>query len=269
MKLKLFAVIICVIGIFVVQLSIANADTTYGPVPATTAGRAILADGTTLADIDDGTITENLVNEVYPWADNETSNTLTLDLLQLSILTSTPSSPAAGRIYFVDNDTWDPCDIAGADNYYCIYDGADYIAIMDEDGTFFISSVELPSFSHFATGDAIYGDNSTPHVLTLEEMKGSVITNAGASQDKVYTCQPAGFGINFTVMVIAAYQMDLEPDGTETLWLNGAQMAAGEHIQNTADTKSDIMSCWSIESGDGTYEIFCKSDNANWVQATP
>lgn len=223
----------------------------------------------TLTDIADGTINENLVNEAHPWADNETSNTLTLDLLQLSILTSAPSSPAAGRIYFVDNDTYDPCDVVGTDNYYCIYDGAAYIAIMDEDGTFFISSIELPSFSHFATGDAAYSDNATPHVLTLEEMKGSIITNAGASQDKVYTCQAAAFGVNFMMMVITAYQVDLEPASGETLWLNGTQMAADEHIQNTADTKGDIMSCWSVESGDGTYEIFCKSDNANWVEATP
>ena len=71
------------------------------------------------------------------------------------------------------------------------------------------------------------------------------------------------------VQVIAAYQMDIEPDGTETLWLNGTQMAAGEHIINAADSKGDIMACWSVESGDGTYEIFCKSDNANFAEATP
>lgn len=233
-------------------------------------GSDVQAYEATLTDISDGIITENIVNETYPWADNETSNILTLDWLQLSILTSAPSSPSVNRLYIADNDTWDPCDIAGTVDYYCIYTtGSEYSAILMGDGSIPITSIELPSFSHYATGDATYNDTTTPHVLTSEEMKNSIITNAGATQDRVYTCQPAGFGYNFMPMVIAAYQMDIEPDGNETLWLNGAQMAGGEHIINAADTKGDVMSCWSVESGDGTYEIFCKSDNSNWAQATP
>lgn len=224
----------------------------------------------TLTDYADGTITENIVNEAYPWADDEIANVLTLDWLQLSVLTSAPSSPAVNRLYIANNDTWDPCDIAGTIDYYCIYTtGSEYSAILLGDGSIPITSIELPSFTHFATGDATYTDTTTPHVLTSEETKNSIITNAGATQDRVYTCPSAEFGMNFMPMVIAAYQMDVEPNGTETLWLNGVQMAAGEHIVNAADTKGDIMSCWSVESGDGTYEIFCKSDNSNWAQATP
>jgi len=33
--------------------------------------------------------------------------------------------------------------------------------------------------------------------------------------------------------------------------------------------KWQIMSFWSVETGDGTYEIFFKSDNPNWDEATP
>ena len=144
-----------------------------------------------------------------------------------------------------------------------------YIAIIDEDATFFISSIELPSYAHWATGDATYNDTATPHVLTSEEVKGGLITNAGATEDRVYTCPPAEFGINGMGMVIAAYQMDFEPHSGERFTLNGTQMAIDEHIQNTADTKGDVIAFWSVESGDGTYEIFFKSDNANWVEATP
>ena len=82
------------------------------------------------------TITANWVNTANPWADNEVANSLTLDLLLMSALTAAPGSPAAGVIYYADNDTWDPSDIAGTDNYYCMYDGADYIAIINEDGAF-------------------------------------------------------------------------------------------------------------------------------------
>ncbi|MCK4554948.1 hypothetical protein KAU19_08425 [Candidatus Parcubacteria bacterium] len=206
----------------------------------------------------------------------DVAETLTADWslksLKLTLLTSEPSE-VAGQWYYADNDTWDPCNIAGTDNYYVICktvgSPGTFIAIVDENGKFFISSIELPSFTHWATGDATYNDTSTPHVLTSEECKNGIITNCGATEDRVYTCPAAEFGMNFMVMVIEAFQMDLEPDGSETLWLNGTQMAAGEHIQNAADTKGDVMSCWSIESGDGTYEIFCKSDNVNWAQATP
>lgn len=235
-------------------------------------GTDVQAYEATLTDIADGTIAENLINEAHPWADNETANVLTLDWLQLSVLTSAPSSPVVNRLYIADNDTWDPCDIVSTTDYYCICTNAtapEYSAILKGDGSIPITSIELPSFTHFATGDATYTDTTTPHVLTSEETKNSIITNAGAAQDRVYTCPAAEFGMNFMVMVIAAYQMDVEPNGTETLWLNGTQMAAGEHIINAADTKGGVMSCWSVESGDGTYEIFCKSDNSNFAQATP
>lgn len=224
-----------------------------------------------LTDLADGTITSNFVNTTYPWVDNEVDSDLTLDLLRLTIKTSAPDTPEVDRWYIADNLTWDPCDMPGEGSYYCICTNAtapEYIALL-EGGNLKIASIELPSYTHFATGDAVYDDNTTAHVLTVQEMKNSIITNAGASEDKVYTCPAAEFGMNGMGMVIAAYQMDFEPDGNETLWLNGVQMAAGEHIQNTADTKGDVIAFWSVESGDGTYEIFFKSDNANWVEATP
>lgn len=133
----------------------------------------------------------------------------------------------------------------------------------------YMATEDMPHRAHYATADYKYSDTTTPHVLTIEEVRGSLLTNAGATEDRVYTCPAAGPGFNFMVMVVAGYQMDIEPNGAETLWLNGTQMAAGEHIINEADTKGDIMSCWSAETGDGTYEIFCKSDNANWAEATP
>ncbi len=136
-------------------------------------------------------------------------------------------------------------------------------------GVFLISSIQVPSYAHFANADAAYNDTTTPHVLIAAETKNTIITNGGAGEDRVYTSLAAVFGMNFMVQVIAGHQMDLEPDGTERLWLNGNLMAAGEHIINAADTKGDVMSCWSVETADGVYEIFCKSDNANWAEATP
>ena len=62
--------------------------------------------------------------------------------------------------------------------------------------------------------------------------------------------------MNFKVMVCAAYQMTLTPFSGEQLWLNGTQLDADHMIIND-DTKGEIMDCRSVETGDGTYELFC------------
>jgi len=87
------------------------------------------------------TIAANWDFTANPMADDEVADDITLDLLKLSALTSAPGSPVAGRIYYADNDTWDPCNEAGTNNYYCIYDGADYKGIVDEDGNYLVSSI--------------------------------------------------------------------------------------------------------------------------------
>lgn len=136
--------------------------------------------------------------------------------------------------------------------------------------TLSVSSIALPSRAHFADADAVYSDTTTPHVLIDAECKGSIITNAGAGEDRVYTFPAFSFGMNGMAQVMAAYQMDLEPVSGGRFWFNGSQMDVDEHIINAADTKGDgPISFWSIETADGTYEVFMKSDNANWAEATP
>jgi len=127
----------------------------------------------------------------------------------------------------------------------------------------------VPSYAHFASADAAYSDTTTPHVLVSSETHNSIITNAGATEDRVYTLHAYNFGMNFMVQVIAGYQMDLEPPSGGLINLNGTDAAADEHIINAADTEGDVMSCWSVEIADGTYKLYCKSDNANWAEASP
>ena len=200
----------------------------------------------------------------------------TLALQRLTAKTAEPTDEAVMDIIRADNDTWDPSDVPGTDDYFVVCTAAGspgtYRAFLRADGTVLLSSIELPSYTHWATADAKYNDTSTPHVLTVEECKGGTITNCGASEDRVYTCPAIEFGMNFmvqTCITAVSRQMDLEPDSGETFNYNGTQMAQDEHIINAADTKGDVMSCWSVESGDGTYELFCKSDNTNWAEATP
>jgi len=179
----------------------------------------------TLTDIADGTINENLVNTANPWADDEVANDLTLDLLNLSALSSAPGTPVSFKIYLADNDNWDPCDIAGTDDYYVVYTGSEYRAFLKGDGSIPISSVELPSYAHWNTADAKYNDTTNPHVLTVEEVTNGCITNAGATEDRTYTFPAAAKGFNGTVMVSALYQMDIIPHSGEAFYFNGNQMA--------------------------------------------
>jgi len=72
---------------------------------------------------------------------------------------------------------------------------------------------------------------------------------------------------NHTFMVNGLYHKILSyriRNGSEQFYLNGSQMAAGEHIQNTADTVGDMISWVCTETA-----CFFKSDNTNWVEATP
>ena len=74
----------------------------------------------TLTDIADGTINENLVNTANPWADNEVAGDITLDSMKLKLLTSEESVPVIGIPIYVDNVTFDPSDVPGDDPYYAM-----------------------------------------------------------------------------------------------------------------------------------------------------
>jgi len=110
------------------------------------------------------------------------------------------------------------------------------------------------------------GDTATPHVMTAAEVSGNIITNNGASADAVFTFPALSTieGSTGIFNVEEAYQVDLEPNGSEQFYLNGAQMGTGEHIQNTADTIGDMISWICTETA-----CFFKSGNPNWVEATP
>jgi len=132
-----------------------------------------------------------------------------------------------------------------------------------------VNSVTLPSHAHFANADAPYNDTTTPHVLLATEIQNDILTNYGATEDRVYTAPAIPFGVNFMMTVGAAFQISLCPDGTEAFWLNGIEMAAGECIVNAGDTEGEVMSCWSVESADAVYELHCKSSYSNFAEATP
>ena len=152
----------------------------------------------------------------------------------------------------------------------CIYVTDRWVCWPTNVTTEFFSSIPTWSYAHFANANHPYSDTTTPHVLITTETKGGIITNCGATEDRVYTLHAYDDGMNFMVQVCAAYQMDLEPPSGGVINLNGTDAAADEHIINAADTPYDApLSCRSIEISDDTYKLMCNSSNTDWAEATP
>jgi hypothetical protein len=64
------------------------------------------------------------------------------------------------------------------------------------------------------------------------------------------------------VVIEAAYDVILRPNGTEQWYLNGTQVSAGgDEIRNTADTVGESISCYSTERA-----VYCESKYSNWVE---
>lgn len=181
--------------------------------------------------------------------------------LKLDLLAGAPASPVAGDIYYADNDNWDPATIAGIDNYYVVYDGANYIALWDEDGTFFISSIEVPTLLA-----SELNDTSDPHDLTVSELKNKIITNSESTGEDEWDFPARTEGWNVIFIKEADQNMILDPNDSENWWFRTdtaayTQNGAGTSIKNITAGKSTI-SIFSTESG-----VYCTGDT-NWEQGS-
>jgi len=118
----------------------------------------------------------------------------------LTALTSEPTE-VVGRIYRADNDTWDPCGIAGTDDYFVICTAADtYIALWDISGNFYFSSIRA------AMGLITKAANYT---LTAPDMNGIVVVTATAEiQIPADQCDTAT-GKWITVKQTGAFAVDI------------------------------------------------------------
>lgn len=77
-------------------------------------------------------------------------------------LATAPLVPVAGTWYLADNEVagWDPCTVDGTANYWTVWDGASYKAIIDEDGGLLIGSVDAAAGLLIgSTGVKISSDN--------------------------------------------------------------------------------------------------------------
>jgi hypothetical protein len=186
------------------------------------------------------------------WTANQT-----LAAEKYTILTSVPGSPVTGVRYCFDNDTANPCDIDGDDDYCAYYDGADWVADEKTDGTKFFSSIPTPTLIA-----SELNDTSDPHTLIVEELKGMILSNSASTGADQWEFPAVTEGWNFIFIIEAAQNVALHPIDSSKWYLNGTVLAADRSIVNTAPTIGESIACFST----GTY-VYCESKYSDFVSA--
>lgn len=82
-----------------------------------------------------------------------------------------------------------------------------------------------------------------------EAYSGGVFTNEGASGAAVFALGPAAVGVELTFVVMAAFELRIDPSGSETIALpsSGAQGAAGKYL--TADAVGEWVRLLCVKTG--------------------
>lgn len=96
-----------------------------------------------------------------------------------------------------------------------------------------------------------------------EALYGCIVTNNGATGAVTFSLPAAVVGMRVTAIVKAAYELRLDPSGTETMSLpsSGVQQAAGKYLTADAVGESGIFVCtvagtWDyVGPIDGTWTV--------------
>jgi len=82
-----------------------------------------------------------------------------------------------------------------------------------------------------------------------EAYSGSVITNEGAADARTFALSAAVVGVELTFVVMAAQELRIVPNGTETIGLpsTGVQGAAGKYL--TADAVGEWVKLTCVKAG--------------------
>jgi hypothetical protein len=110
---------------------------------------------------------------------------------------------------------------------------------------------------------------TSPHALTVEETTDKVISNySSTGADRVFTLPTAHENGSVIFCIGDEFQVDIEPPAGTAFFLNGTEMAADEHIQNTVDTIGDTI-VFMVANVNGTLRWMARTSDANWVEETP
>ena len=193
----------------------------------------------TLTDIADGIIAENLVNTAYPWADNEVADNLSLSLLKLTALAAEPTE-VVGEIYLADHTTWDPCGLDGTDPYYVICTAADtFVVLFDVAGNFYFSTIQA-AMKVIPDADGI--------TLTASQMNAVIVaTNASEVQIPADQCDTVT-GKWITVKQTGAYAVDIAVlDAADDIYMtDGTKIEGTTHEIQTAGASGNQITLMCI-----------------------
>lgn len=189
------------------------------------------------------------------------------DLGEISIddrdLTAPPSNPTQGDRYIpaaTATGTW-----VGHENDIAIWAGAWVFLTPTENMRAWLEDEEV--WIEFDGTSWIY---CRPHMLNvitktanytvLVNENGSVYTTTGASGTVVFTLPAATVGLSYKFYVNAAFELRIDPDGTETISLpsTGAPGAAGKYLTANAVGESVEIACivagtWTVYGFTGTW----------------
>jgi hypothetical protein len=125
----------------------------------------------------------------------------------------------------------------------------------------------FPPFPTYTLVASELNDDSDPHVLTSNELKGFILSNSESTGADEWDFPAREEGWDFCFDKEADQNATLDPNGTEQWYYrtdNSAytQLSAGEALVNTTSGKSTVC-CHSTESA-----VYCQAD-ANWAEETP
>jgi len=216
----------------------------------------------------------DVTNFTQPGITETITSPWTFSYQRATAATGALGSIATGDIFRTNAASYDPGGLgAGAGIYRVLKTAAGHVPTIDDLGNTYTKSLPSPAYSHISGGDIAYDDTTgDTHTLTYSETHSGWITNAGATADKIYTIPTYDTTMAFGVMVIAAYQVDIDPPAGDTLFLcisgTCTEGGADVNIRNTSDTPGDVIACKGIEETDGVYELYCFTSNTNW-ELTP
>lgn len=131
--------------------------------------------------------------------------------------------------------------------------------ISDTSNIMFVKAIGLPTY--YASE---LNDTSDPHLLTVEELMNSNISNGESIGADEWDFPARTEGWNFCFIIEVAQNVTLKPNGTEQWYFNGVQMSAGESIVNNSPTIGEKICCTSTEQ-----IVEWNSKYTDWAQETP
>jgi len=115
--------------------------------------------------------------------------------------------------------------------------------------------------AHASGGGTDRGANNVVINISTDAITSTVYNEAIANSTEIFN------GV-FTEHTASDVEDDQNLTWEDLFYLNGTAMAAGEHIQNIADTLGDQI-VFFVANINGTLTWMAQSSNANWVEETP